>query len=191
MQNQIEPGDVLFTRGEGLIGWQIRHGSAAYYAHCEVLHERLQRLPDGSQRWKVSSAFFKFSRLQSGLRWRERIIPVREVNTPTRFLVLRAWRTDTERLALLQASQELTDRNLRYGLDSIFAIGLRGLGIHWRPYFNPNSVICSEAVMDVVCKARPDLLGELPHPPRLIWPGLARETLAEQLDVSMIPLPRL
>lgn len=190
MEQHIQPGDILFTRGEGFIGWLIRHGSAAYYAHCEILHERLRLNPDGGQQWIVSSAFFKFSKRWSGLRWRLRTIPIREANTPTQFLVLRVWRNETERLALIESSRELTDQNFKYGLDSIFAIALRGVGIHWRPYFNPKSVICSEAVMDCVCKARPHLRQELSHQPRYVWPGLARETLAEQLDVKVIPLPK-
>jgi len=184
----IQPGDVGFDQGGGLVGFLIRHFSHSPYAHCWIYHDRRD---DGS--WHTAEAY------PGGLRMR-----VRSNDNVHR--VVRVANTIQEQHAILDKSDELVGsgynyrelfRIVHYRLRKIFAwlAGLLAIlvvldavdvwearwlvillivllvyaAIPLRTSLNPRKVICSNHVAQCVLRARPDVT--LTYPPQSIWPG--------------------
>lgn len=92
----IEPGDVGFDQGGGTVGFLIRHFSHSPYAHCWVYHKWCDK-----NEWTTAEAY------PGGLKFRTRD------NVQTH-RVVRAWRNEEEREALLNASMDLVGSTYNY-----------------------------------------------------------------------------
>ena len=187
----IQPGDVGFDQGGGIVGFLIRHFSHSPYAHCWVYHDGTD---NGGPDVLTAEAY------PGGLkaRWRD----AGRVHR-----VVRAWRTEEERQAILDKSEELVGSGYNYReLFRIVHYRLRKILLHllvvavaafvwavWQastPAFivwwvlvvlmayailplktelNPDRVICSNHVAQCLLAARDDV--ELSYPPQSIWPG--------------------
>jgi hypothetical protein len=154
----IRPGDIGFDGGGGISGWVIRTGTGSSYGHCWVYHSRNA---DGT--WLTLEAGPK-----EGLVFRTRKAGPNKV--------VRLWRDEQERAALLRASEKLAGS--RYGWGEIARIVCRILGIkvrRWRD--NPNHVICSNHVTQAALAARPELAHYLRFAFNEVWPGELAITL--------------
>lgn len=98
----IQSGDVGFDQGGGLVGFLIRHFSHSPYAHCWVYHHQ-----DESLRWVTAEAY------PGGLRLRTR-------ENANVHRVVRAWRTEDERMSILARSGALI--GLGYNYRELFRI---------------------------------------------------------------------
>jgi hypothetical protein len=185
----IEPGDIGFDQGGGIVGFLIRHFSHSPYAHCWVYHER-----DAWGDWSTAEAY------PGGLKYRER-------QTGQVHRVIRPWRNEEERAKILAKSTELVGakynyrelfRIIHYRLRNILMFLLLGFfasALLWlfydlsaaQPFFwalavptayaalplktnlTPDKVICSNHVAQSVRAARPDVY--LKYEPQSIWPG--------------------
>lgn len=162
----IEPGDVGFSSGSGLVGFLIRTGTQSAYGHCWVYHRLLRVDENGDEVWETVESFG-----DSGVRVRER--------TEKPVKVVRVWRTEEERQTLLRASQSLVGAS--YGWGEIARIVARIIGIRvnrWQD--DKGAVICSNHSAQSILAARPDLGVYLPYPVNEIWPG----ALALALDAA-------
>jgi hypothetical protein len=185
----IQPGDIGFDEGGGIVGFLIRHFSHSPYAHCWVYH---RQVPDNTETWMTAEAY------PGGLKIRKR----EQTNVHR---VIRVWRTEEERRALLARSDELVGsgynyrelfRIVHYRLRKnllwiagalLVVLALRyweGMDLQWlgwpllvmgvyaslplKTKLNPRRVICSNHVAQSVLAAR-DV--ELTYPPQSIWPG--------------------
>lgn len=177
-----EPGCVLFTRGVGAVGWTVRHGSGAHYAHSEVVHH-VEVLDDGSLRLRVVASYAKPFRDDDGPRFRTRTIKPMPASELHGYCVVRPWRTEDERQAVLIMSAAVAEAEVSYGYDSLCRICLRGIGIRTAPTEDMSRLICSEHCAVSVLNGRPDLRPFFPVPAQSTWPGLLHAILAEHCDV--------
>lgn len=154
---RIQPADIGFDEGVGISGQIIRMGTKSSYGHCWVYHHLSDILEDGTEVWATVEAGPR-----GGLLWRER---TRQPNK-----VVRLWRDEYQQADMLAASEGLV--GCSYGWGEIARIVARILGIkvrRWRD--NPNAVICSNHVAQVISAARPDFDFYMRYGCNEIWPG--------------------
>lgn len=159
----IKPGDVGFSRGEGIVGWIIRHGTTSPYAHSFIYHTLLRTEPDGTQVWQTVESYGG-----DGVRTRVRTEPPAKV--------VRVWRNSKEQAKILEKSSSLVGS--KYGWGEIFRIAFRLIGIKLPPMKdNPARLICSNHTLQSVLAARPALKFFFNYEPHEIWPGELAKTL--------------
>ena len=194
----IQPGDIGFDRGGGVIGFLIRHFSHSPYAHCWVYHSRSEPVGDDPI-WVTAEAY------PGGLKYRER-------EQARVHRVVRVWRDEDERQELLSKSDELVGsgynyrelfRIIHYRIRKMFAyllavyllllagylLGSRaalvvsfvllaallyGL-LPLKTKLNEGRVICSNHVAQSTLAARPE--ASLSFAPQSIWPGRLEQDL--------------
>lgn len=162
------PGTIFFTRGEGLVGWNIRHGSGSFFAHCGVVHRDL-----GGGEYSVVEALWSSDPVQDGTRFR-----VRRFDDP-QWQYKFVWLPDDgQRVALLDASERLGLERPRYDWPELVRIAARGAGVKWRRPAGERRLICSHHVARCVVEAAPEFEEFLPCPVGSVWPG----ALAAALD---------
>lgn len=158
----VAAGDVGFDGGGGPFGWIIRRATGSY-GHTWVYDRFLYVDGRGREVWRTVEAG------PSGIKYRTRAAgPVK---------VVRMWRTQAERAAIVEASRACVGR--KYGWGEIVRLALHTVGIRvggWRD--NPKRMICSNHVAHAVTAGVPSLLLTLPYPPPHIWP----QRLAEWCD---------
>lgn len=160
----IQPGDVGFDEGTGISGLIIRLGTRSSYGHCWVYHQLLDIDANGDEMWDTVEAG------PSGI--------LHRIRTKRPNKVVRLWRDEDERRAILQASERLVGS--QYGWGEIVRITCRILGIKLRRYKdNPRRVICSNHVTQAALAGRPDLVHYLRYEHFEIWPGEVALTLDE------------
>lgn len=159
----IKPGDVGFSRGEGIVGWIIRHGTTSPYAHSFIYHRLLGTSPDGTQTWETVESYGG-----DGVRTR--------VRTQAPEKVVRVWRNSKEQARILEKSSSLVGSG--YGWGEIVRIAFRLIGIKLPPMKdNPKRLICSNHTLQSVLAARPSLEYFFKYAPHEIWPGEVAKTL--------------
>lgn len=152
----IQPGDVGFDGGKGLIGLIIRLGTRSNYGHCWVYHQLLDLAEDGSEIWDT---------VEAGANGVQHRIRTRQPNK-----VVRLWRDDLERSEILRKSERLVGH--KYGWGEIVRISFRMLGLRLRRRKdNPRRVICSNHVTQCLTAGRPELVHYLRFPHFETWPG--------------------
>lgn len=162
----VEPGDIFFTVGGGLVGSLIRHGTSSPYGHCGVVHRVVDR-GDGNVIFRTAEAFPSFPPWKAGLRFRSRA-------PDSVAAVVRVWRDEDERYRLLNRSWELVVARLPYAWSEIAVIGLATVLPHRLVPLSDVSeaVICSNHVAQCIDAARPeDYARFFRYPPNLMWPG--------------------
>jgi hypothetical protein len=159
----IKPGDIGFTKGGGLIGWVIRHGTGSPYAHSFVYHK-----PLGKGYWETVEAWPALRSDRDGVRVR--------IRTEAPDKVIRIAGTPEEVNALLSASSALV--GVRYGWGEIVRIALRFLGIKVKGWESSSRAICSNHCTQAVLASRPALAPLFQYAPSHTWPG----ELAAALD---------
>jgi len=157
----IQPGDIGFDRGGGIVGWVIRHGTSSPYAHCFVYHKLLSTDTNGVQTWETVEAYPSISKAKDGVQVRTR------TNLPSK--VVRVWRTRRERDSILAASRSLVGTG--YGWGEILRIAFRMVGIKFPGWDSPKRMICSNHCTQSVLAARPGLHLFFKYKPYEIWPG--------------------
>jgi hypothetical protein len=177
----IRPGDLLFTRPGGISAWVIRHGSGANWAHCGTFTGLIE--VDGAEEvWETVEA------LADGVKFRERRVPIHpEPGTERDLLVLRPWRDDHERLAIVATACEWGAAGLRYGWEQIARIVLHGLGIDVTLPDRPGTAICSHQAWAAVLAARPELAARTRYRPCDVWPGHLADILLSAPGVTVVP----
>ena len=155
----VQAGDIGFDRGSGLVGWLIRHGSHAGHAHTWIFHEPMV---DG--RWKTVEAY------PGGVQWNTRSVDDAS-DRPS--LILRLWRNDTERQAILDASEQMVGAGYDYW--QLIRIIFYALKITLPRRESTTRFICSAHVAHAVDAARDDI--DFSVPKRRIWPGRLAEDL--------------
>lgn len=161
----IKPGDIGFDKGIGLSGFLIRTGTQSQHGHCWIYHEKLAVHDDLSETWLTVEAGPK-----EGLIYRHRRVAPNKV--------VRIWRSEKERLAILEKSSAMVGQ--KYGWGEIARIVLRILGIKIKKgKDNPNRAICSNHVAQCVLAAFPHWRLFMKYEYFEIWPG----ELAQTLDV--------
>lgn len=159
----IKPGDIGFTRGGGLVGWVIRHGTGSAYAHTFVY---ISKNKDGS--WNTIEAWPSAKAALDGTRNR--------IRTELPEKLVRVWRTRSEQSAIVKKSRELV--GTRYGWGEILRIAARFIGIKFIPAYDSNRrAICSNVTMQAVLAARPQMKPVFRYPSYQTWPGELAETL--------------
>ena len=159
----IKPGDVGFTKGGGLVGWIIRHGTGSAYAHVFVY---VRKNKDNS--WETIEAWPSSKAIKDGTRVRTR------TELPEK--IVRVWRTRGEQVGIIRKSRELV--GTRYGWGEILRIAGRFIGIKFIPkYDSPNRAICSNVTMQAVLAARPSLKPVFRFESYQTWPGELADTL--------------
>jgi hypothetical protein len=153
----IEPGDIGYDRGGGLVGWAIGAFCRTAQSHSYLY---VQRQPDGA--WWTHEA-----RGGGPLKLCRRVKPPNKVH--------RVWHTEPERKALLAKSSELVGTGYDYRELIRICLTMLGLPI-LKAKDNKGKVICANHVAQCVLAARPDI--PLSYAPEAIWPG----KLAEDLD---------
>ena len=160
----IKPGDIGFTKGGGLVGWLIRHGTGSAYAHTFVY---VNKNKDGS--WNTIEAWPSIRKGKDGTRFR--------IRTELPEKLVRVWRNKDEQFGIITKSKSLV--GTRYGWGEIARIVCRFLGIKFIPkYDSPKRAICSNVVMQSVLFSRPNIKNFFEYEPYQIWPG----ELATELD---------
>jgi len=159
----IQPGDIGFTKGGGLVGWLIRHGTSSKYAHCFVY---LHKLNDGT--WLTVEAFPSRDKSKNGVQLRHR------TEEPNK--VVRIWRDKAEQGSIITKSISLI--GVKYGWGEIARIALRIIGIKVKGWESDKAVICSNHVAQCVIFSDSSLKNFLSYPPSQIYPG----ELATNLD---------
>lgn len=159
----IKPGDIGFTKGGGIVGWIIRHGTGSAYAHVFVY---VKQNPDKS--WETIEAWPSRFKDKDGTRVRTR------TELPEK--VVRLWRTRKEQSAIINKSRQLV--GTRYGWGEIIRIALRFLGIKFLPkYDSKKRAICSNVTMQAVLASRPSLKLVFRFETYQTWPGELADTL--------------
>jgi hypothetical protein len=159
----IKPGDIGFTRGGGLVGWLIRHGTGSRYAHCFVY---LHKLNNGT--WLTIEAFPSRDKNKNGVQLRNR------AEAPDK--VVRTWRDKAEQGAIITKSISLI--GTKYGWGEILRIALRFIGIKVKGWESDKAVICSNHVAQSIIFSDFSFKDFISYPPSHIWPG----ELAANLD---------
>jgi hypothetical protein len=159
----IEPGDIGFTKGGGLVGWLICHGTGSTYAHSFVY---ISKNTDGS--WNTIEAWPSLKKEKDGTRNR--------IRTETPEKIVRVWRTRKEQKDIIQKSKELV--GTRYGWGEIGRIVLHFLGINFIPkYDSKKRAICSNVTMQAVLASRGALKYSFRFETYQTWPGELADTL--------------
>ena len=159
----IKPGDVGFTKGGGLVGWIIRHGTGSAYAHVFVY---VRKNKDGS--WETIEAWPSSKAIKDGTRVRTR------TELPEK--IVRVWRTSAEQTSIVRKSRELV--GTRYGWGEILRIAARFIGIKFLPKYDSHKrAICSNVTMQAVLAARPQLGPVFRYESYQTWPGELADTL--------------
>jgi hypothetical protein len=158
----IKPGDIGFTKGGGIVGWIIRHGTGSAYAHTFVYHKYL-----GNDTWETVEAWPSMKKNKDGVRVR--------VRTEAPIKVARMWRTRNEQQAILKHSASMV--GTKYGWGEIFRIALRFVGIKIRGWESNRRAICSNHCTQAVLAARPRLGKLFNYKPSMTWPGELATTL--------------
>lgn len=159
----IEPGDIGFSTGKGLLGRLISVGTESVYSHTWVYHSRNE---DGS--WNTVEAQPILNRAEDGVRWRVRTEP------PSK--ILRLWRNEEERERLLAESERLAEAEFRYGWSEVLRMALNVLGITVQRSGEPDAVICSQHVALALFAARQDMADRFGMAAYDVWPGRLAET---------------
>jgi hypothetical protein len=159
----IRPGDIGFTKGGGLVGWVICHGTGSTYAHSFVY---ISKNADGS--WNTIEAWPSIKKDKDGTRYR--------IRTELPSKVVRVWRTKKEQQAIIEKSKQLV--GTRYGWGEIMRIILHFLGIKFIPkYDSKKRAICSNVTMQAVLSARSKTKYFFRFEPYQTWPGELADTL--------------
>jgi len=152
----IQPGDIGFTKGGGLVGWIIRHGTGSAYAHTFIYHKYL-----GKGQWETVEAFPSLKSQKDGVRVR--------VRTEAPIKVVRLWRTRSEQETILKHSLSMV--GTRYGWGEIIRIALRFVGIKVRGWESNKRAICSNHCTQSLIASRPSLRKMFKYAPSSVWPG--------------------
>jgi hypothetical protein len=152
----IQPGDIGFTKGGGIVGWIIRHGTGSAYAHTFVYHKHL-----GNGIWETVEAWPSTRKNKDGVRVRTR--------TEAPIKVARIWRTRGEQDRILKHSESMI--GTRYGWGEILRIALRFVGIKVNGWESTKRAICSNHCTASVLASRPSLSNLFRYSPSLTWPG--------------------
>jgi len=161
--DNVQPGDIFFTTGGGVVGALIRRGTESPYGHCGVVHD----VDPADGTWYTAEAFPDMPPWKPGLRDRER-------TADTVAAVVRIWRTEQERQAIISKSCELVEAKLPYAWSEIAVIAAANVLPHsWIPNTDlTRAVICSNHVAQVVRAARPDDYERyFRYTPNREWPG--------------------
>ena len=159
----IKPGDIGFTKGGGLVGWLICHGTGSTYAHSFVY---VSKNKDGS--WNTIEAWPSAKAHLDGTRNR--------IRTEYPAKVIRVWRNRTEQNAIIKKSKELV--GTRYGWGEIGRILLHFVGINFIPKYDSNKrAICSNVTMQAVLYSRSALKNFFRFESYQTWPGELADTL--------------
>lgn len=159
----VRPGDIFFTKGGGIPGALIRRGTESPYGHCGVI----ARTRDPGLKWHVHEAFPSFPPWRPGLESADRAVD-------TIAAIVRVWRTETERKAIIGMSNRLVSQKLPYAWSEIGAIAAATILPHsWIPTADASrALICSNHVAQCIRHARPeDYERYFRYPPNLMWPG--------------------
>lgn len=180
--SSAEPGDIFFTTGKGLVGALIRHGTSSPYGHCGVI-SGISRSVDGQRvlpvpaEWITHEAFPGFPPWKPGLKVRSR-------KSDSVAAVVRVWRTEQERAAILDMSNRMVSQGLPYSWSEISAIAA-GVVLPHRlvPMADASrAVICSNHVAQCIRAGRPiDYERFFRYHPNLMWPGGVAYDLAALL----------
>jgi len=190
MLQDLQPGDIAFDGGAGIIGALIRRGTTSPWAHCFVLVEQVS-----DTEWTTHEAY------PGGLKERRR-------DSSTIGHAIRIAHTQHQRASLLATSHALVGSRYGYGellrivahymwrhkwvlaivaiasavtgntLALTVATALLTAGVLSLTRFdNPKAVICSNHCTQAALAARPDLADWLRFPPKMVWPGELHTTL--------------
>ncbi len=152
----IKPGDIGFTKGGGIVGWIIRHGTGSPYAHCFIYHKYL-----GDGKWQTVEAFPSINKNKDGVRYR--------IRTEEPIKIVRMWRTKNEQRKILDHSVSMV--GVKYGWGEIIRIALRFLGIKIKGWESDKRAICSNHCTQSLLSARPQLELIMKYKPSQVWPG--------------------
>lgn len=164
----MRAGDILWTKGGGLSGFFVRHGSASPYGHCAVAVT--SAFPDpitGEWMVMVNETFPVFPPWRPALLLRKRAVS-------SIAAVARMWRTEAEQALIVRTSESMVRQSLPYAWAEIAVIALAGVLPH---SVIPNAdatkaVICSNHVAACLKAARTDdYLRFVRYPPHRMWPG--------------------
>lgn len=170
----IQPGDIGFTKGGGIVGWIIRHGTASAYAHSFVYHRLIKLSPNGQEIWSTVEAWPSSKKRLDGVQFR--------VRTEAPDKVVRLWRTNREQQAILEKSTSMV--GTRYGWGEIARIGLRFVGIKVKGWESNHRVICSNHCTQSALAGRGSLKEFFNYQPSDVWPGELAETADKILWVQ-------
>lgn len=182
----IAAGDILFTRGVGLLGTVIRHGSQSPFGHCGIFHEFLGfEYPAGSSTpvevWKTAEAF------GDGVKYRVRRLEVAPVAERHEFLAMKVCDDIIDVGAVLVESSRIVDTSAGYDWYEIARIAGRFAGLRVSPSWdNPDRHICSGHVSHSVAAARHAFTIRSTVPLHGRWPGHVRELCADLLGARHI-----
>jgi hypothetical protein len=163
----IQPGDIGFTKGGGIVGWVIRHGTGSAYAHSFVYHKKITLSPSDSHTWQTVEAFPSLKKQKDGVQFR--------IRTEQPDKVVRICRTSQEREALLAYSAGMVGTG--YGWGEIFRIALRFVGIKVKGWESNRRAICSNHCTQSIQAARKGVDVFFSYKPSLTWPGELATTL--------------
>ncbi len=179
----IQPGDLGFDGGGGLVGALIRRSTTSPWAHCFVVVA-----PAAPGYWVCHEAY------PGGLRARPR-------HESTVGVLVRVWRTPEEQAAILARSHALVGTGYAYGellriaghycwrqRKAVLVAALLGAlvgstGILWGSLalgvagllslvpWDGARVICSNHAAQAALAARPELAEWLRYPTHQVWPG--------------------
>ena len=152
----IKPGDIGFDKGDGLVGWLIRHGTASRYAHCFIY---LHKLNNGN--WLTVEAYPSRDSSKDGVQLRLR------TKSPDK--VVRIWDSSEEQGLIIFKSIDMI--GVKYGWGEIARIALRFVGIKVKGWESDKRAICSNHVAQAVLHANPSFKLFLSYPPSEIYPG--------------------
>ena len=156
--HQIEPGDVGFSTGSGFYGWIIRRATGSY-GHAWVYHGRIGS--GDAAVWITAEAG------GDGVQYR--------VRSEEPVKVVRMWRNEQERSAILDASERLIGHGYDWMEIVRIALWVCGVRLGHLGRDDRRRVICSNHTAQAILAARPQLRGIIPYPPSRIWPSrLAR-----------------
>lgn len=162
----IQPGDVFWTTGEGLVGALIRRGTSSPYAHCGVVVARTEN---------TLTTHEAFGDLLHPLR---PAIVERYDRNPSGgdfAAVQRLWRDEPEQQSIINQSQMLYKQSGRYDWSEIAVMAVSNLLPHaWIPKTDPDAkaLVCSHHVAWCLNFARPFAYTQyIRYLPWRMWPG--------------------
>lgn len=163
----IQPGDIFFTTGMGLVGSLIRRGTSSPYAHCGVV---VAKSPNNTL-----TTHEAFGDLLHPLRPAIVERYDRPVSGSDFAAVQRLWRDEDEQEAIIRQSRLLYNLKGRYDWSEIAVMAVSNVLPHaWIPNTDPDAkaLVCSHHVAWCLHSARPlDYANYIRYAPWRMWPG--------------------
>lgn len=184
--NNIEPGDLVWTSGGGVVGWIIRVFTQHPYAHVGVVTQ-----VEGDLLTMDEAFPGGLRRTTRGVQTVSRAIRVHRTPEEARTIVsksnslvgskyaygellrIAAWRVD--RVVELWAVLALIGLVLSAWPFMVAGFSLIAFGLLKHVEWDSDRLICSNHVAQSVLAARPDI--SLSHVPSRIWPGKLEDDL--------------